>query len=99
MKTAVLLVPALLLLQSDACDRRPAPVAATTKHYIERPSHRFENVTSTGSLGVALDTMTGKWCRTWEWEFVGKPESKGLNTLPTCYEIFIEDPSETETAK
>jgi len=55
-------------------------------------------ISATGNLGIALDTMTGRWCRTWEWEYKNKPGEFGLNTLPTCYELFLSEPSELSPA-
>jgi hypothetical protein len=66
------------------------PVTPTHKH----PIHRFENVSPTGGLGVALDTVTGQWCRTWEWDYKGSPERDDLNTLPLCKSLYDSDPAE-----
>jgi hypothetical protein len=97
-RSLLLLLPALIFLQSDACNQKAASTPPP-KHYITRPAHRFESVSSTGNLGVALDTMTGRWCRTWNWNYLRKPESNDLNTLPTCYELFTSEPPEIEGAK
>jgi hypothetical protein len=99
MRSAAFLLPALILLQSDACDQKNASSPSPAKHFLTRPAHRFENVSSTGNLGVALDTMTGRWCRTWDWNYIGKPDANGLNTLPTCYELFTSEPAEVEATK
>jgi hypothetical protein len=95
MKTLLMCVPAVIFLQSNGCDQKPAPVPPP-KHYLTRPAHRFESVSSIGNVGVALDTMTGRWCRTWDWQYVAKPDANGLNMLPICYDLFIADPTEIE---
>jgi len=57
------------------------PVAAP----IER---RFEGVSGVGEQGVALDTVTGQWCKTWDWSYKNDAMSGGLDTLPTCVSIY-----------
>lgn len=75
--------------------RSPAPVA-TAKRYITRPPHRFENISAPGVSGVALDSMTGQWCRTWAWNYIKKPDANDINTLPLCEQVFVAYPSEIE---
>jgi hypothetical protein len=93
---SALLLPAFILLQTDSCDRKEAPPPPAPKHYVRRIEHRFENVSPTGALGVALDTMTGQWCRTWEWQYKNNAQSGSLDTLPTCYQLFQDEPAEIE---
>ena len=73
---------ALMLQQSSGCDQpKAAPIP-------KPPLHRFENVFGLNGSGVALDTVTGQWCRTWEWSYKADSMSGGLDTLPLCYSIF-----------
>lgn len=58
--------------------------------------HRFENVSSTGNLGVAPDTMTGDRGRTWPWVYKNESHTGGLDTLPTYYELYKNEPPEIE---
>ncbi len=73
----------LFFFQKDCQESKPA-VPMTKVHY---PVHRFEK-TEPNSPGIALDTVTGQFCRTWDWKFVGKPNDNGISTLPTCIELF-----------
>jgi len=74
----------------SGCDQTP-PKPAQAKS--ERPPiHRFESVSPTGSLGVALDTATGQWCRTWDWSYKTPTLSGGLDTLPTCLSLYQQTP-------
>jgi hypothetical protein len=52
------------------------------------PIRRFENIPAVGIQGVALDTVTGQWCKTWEWSYKNDAMSGSLDTLPTCLSIF-----------
>jgi hypothetical protein len=61
------------------------------KHF--PPLHRFENVSSPQSPGIALDTVTGQYCKTWEWTYKTATMNGGLDTVPTCLRIFRETPS------
>jgi hypothetical protein len=45
--------------------------------------------------GVAVDTVTGQLCRTWDWNYTANPNAKSMNTIPTCLSIFQDTPSET----
>jgi hypothetical protein len=84
MKTAACLVVSLFLISLAGCDQ-PAP---TPKEHHVPPIHRFENVSTTGATGVALDTVTGQWCKTWEWVYKADSMSGGLDTLPTCLSLY-----------
>lgn len=91
---ACLLALALVLDDPIGCDKpEPKPVVQA-KHY--PPIHRFENVPGVGVAGVALDTVTGQYCKTWEWLYRGNAAqslSGGLDTLPTCLSIYQNTPS------
>lgn len=91
MKSAYLFA-LLLLQQPSGCNQ--APKSAEKAHH-NPPIHRFENVPSAGVAGVALDTVTGQYCKTWEWSYKAEALSGGLDTLPTCLSIFQSTPSET----
>lgn len=90
MKIASLLAISLFFLQLDDCDQKPKPIAKE-RHYA--PIHRFEHVTIVGSPGVALDTVTGQWCKTWEWAYKNTSLNGGLDTLPTCLSVYQRTPS------
>ena len=97
MKAAACALALIFLLDDPVgCDKPQAKPVIEAKHY--PPIHRFENVTSTGQLGVALDTVTGQWCKTWEWVYRGNAQSLsgGLDTLPTCLSLYRQVP-QTDT--
>jgi hypothetical protein len=98
MKAGICLIGLALFLDGpNGCDQSSKPASpapqpvAKTKHY---PLHRFENVPSTQSPGIALDTVTGQFCRTWDWTYKIKTLNGGLDELPTCVSIFRDFPSE-----
>ena len=84
-----------MLLQSNGCNegqKGAAPSSAKDQHY--PPLHRFVNVPSPGSpSGIALDTVTGQYCKTWEWNYKATAMNGGLDTLPTCLSIFNDFPA------
>ena len=87
MKFAVPLIATMLL---SGCAQTPTKPTAPKA---ERPPiHRFESVSPTGSLGVALDTATGQWCRTWDWSYKSTTLSGGLDTLRTCLSLYQQTP-------
>ncbi|HEX4032704.1 MAG TPA: hypothetical protein VHX20_20255 [Terracidiphilus sp.] len=89
MKIASLLVVTFALIQQPTgCDQ---PTPKETLKPAEPPIRRFEPVTSHGTSDVALDTKTGRLCRTWDWEYKNNPEANDLNDLPTCYSIFTSE--------
>jgi hypothetical protein len=73
----------LILQQSLGCDQTPTP-----KEHHAPPIHRFVSVTVPPSPGMALDTMTGQLCRTWDWAYTAKPDASDLNTAPTCLSLY-----------
>jgi len=85
MRIAACLAAMLIFLQPTGCDQSPKP-AAKERHY--PPIHRFETVSSNGVSGVALDTVTGQWCKTWDWFYKSDALSGGLDTLPTCLSLY-----------
>jgi hypothetical protein len=100
MKAAMCLLGMVLLVDSpNGCDQSTktappsSPSTAKTKHY---PLHRFENVSSAQSPGIALDTVTGQFCKTWEWTYKVKSLNGGLDEVPTCLSIFRDFPSEED---
>jgi hypothetical protein len=86
MKIAAFLVMSFLLQQADSCEQKPK--AAAPEMPPSPPIHRFESVSTVASTGVALDTVTGQWCRTWDWQYKAQPSADSLNTLPTCLSLF-----------
>ena len=99
MKVAFFVLAFVLVVLDDplGCDKPPAkPVVAQAKRY--PPIHRFENV-SNQSPGIALDTVTGQYCKTWEWTYKVNAMNGGLDTLPTCLSIFQSTPSDTNGTK
>ncbi len=91
MKAAVTLATAMLVFQQSlGCNQSTKPVEKV-RHY--PPIHRFVNVPSSVSPGVALDTVTGQYCKTWDWAYNNASLKGGLDTLPTCLSIFQGTPS------
>jgi hypothetical protein len=89
MKVIVSLAASLLLLQqTNGCDQPQQKPAEQPKPQ-RPPTHRFEAVPTVGAQGIALDTVTGQWCRTWDWmPRDPKAPVDGLNTIPTCFSLF-----------
>lgn len=57
--------------------------------HVKSPFRRFEPVYSKDGHGIALDTVTGQWCKTWNWKMHPRnPSVKGLNDLPLCTAIY-----------
>jgi hypothetical protein len=90
MKFAIALV-SLFLLQEGCDQTKPTPTPPTAQVKRERPPiHRFESVPGVGQDGIALDTVTGQWCKTWEWvPRDPKAPTDGLSSLPTCLNIYL----------
>jgi hypothetical protein len=91
MRTALFVATSAILLQQAGCDQPKAP-PKTPK--ITFPIHRFERPAA-APPDIALDTLTGQYCKTWEWLYK-KSElapSADLQTLPTCLELFNRYPS------
>jgi hypothetical protein len=89
---------ALLVLQQAAgCNEQPKPAAKARER---PPIRRFENVSTPQSPGVALDTVTGQYCKTWDWTYKAESLNGALDTLPTCLSIFQSTPSgDSETGQ
>jgi len=87
MKLTGLALLAILLIVCSGCD--------ATAHPVERgsPIHRFEHVSNIGADGVALDTVTGQWCKTWNWVYKDDAKIGGLDTLPSCLKLYNENKS------
>ena len=85
MKVAACLVALLAMQQADSCNTSPAPAP---KEALLPPIHRFESVSGVGQTGLALDTVTGQWCRTWDWSYKAQSLNGTLDTLPTCLSLF-----------
>ena len=96
MRIAIFLVASIVLQQPSGCnDPKPDKSAEAPKPALAKPpTHRFENVTNPPSPGLALDTTTGQYCRTWPWVYANKPNANDLNTLPTCLSLYDQTPSE-----
>jgi hypothetical protein len=89
----LVLFAALLLQQANGCDppaKPPAP-AAMTKH----PIQRFVPVEAALHEGVALDTVTGRLCRTWNWSYKEPSLNGGMDNLIACYQIYKDEPIES----
>lgn len=89
MKLALYFAALLMIFQlATGCDE-PAKSADPVVKVSRLPlPHRFVNVSSTNSPGVALDTETGQYCRTWDWTYKSSSLNGSLDTLPTCLSIF-----------
>lgn len=87
----------IALQQSSTCNQPSKPASGPPVSKSERPSypvHRFEAVPGIGGQGIALDTVTGQWCRTWDWvPRDPKAPQDGLSTVPTCLSLFELMPS------
>jgi hypothetical protein len=90
--------PLLLLAGCSKLDNigRPKASAATGPKFmdIQLPAARFQRVESVleRNGGLALDTATGRLCRTYEWIAIPATELKksGLDELPLCEDmVFI----------
>ncbi len=82
------------VLQANGCNSMQ-PKSDPVK--IERPPlYRFESV-SNGSPGVAMDTVTGQYCRTWDWTYKAESMSGGLDTILTCLSIYKWTPAVKDT--
>src|SRR5216683_679408 len=93
MKSIAIAVASLALFQqSVGCDQaKPTPKPAK----ITFPIHRFERPASVAP-DIALDTLTGQYCKTWEWKYK-KSElapTADLQDLPTCLSLFTSYPSQ-----
>ncbi len=96
MKVAAVLIASLIaLMQTNGCDEPTKPVTpnSTAKEPRLPPLHRFVNVSSPASPGIALDTVTGQYCRTWEWSYKVASMNGGLDTVPTCLRVFQSIPA------
>lgn len=92
MKVAACALALVLILDDPiGCDKPAAKPPEQAKHY--PPTHRFENVSNPQSPGIALDTVTGQYCKTWEWTYKMSAMNGGLDTVPTCFSIFQSTPS------
>lgn len=84
----------LCLLPLIGC--KPQQPTASTQSRVapmhNSPIRRFENVSPSDGLGVALDTETGQWCRTWDWTYKGNAMRFDLNTLPLCKSLYDSNP-------
>jgi|SRR5579864_5655236 len=66
----------------------PAPVPYSPKE------RRFETINPSPSVvgwpigGYALDTKTGRLCRTWDWVIKQKDGSELPTNTPTCYSLY-----------
>jgi hypothetical protein len=93
MKAFILLAASILAIQAPSgCDSTAKPAVKPVEHHVP-PAHRFENVPGIAGDGIALDTVTGQWCRTWEWHYKVASMSGGLDTLPLCIDIFRSNPA------
>lgn len=53
---------------------------------------RFEPAFSTDGFGISLDTVTGQWCKSWNWKMhLRDAVLSGLNKLPLCSELLNSD--------
>lgn len=95
MKSAICLCALSFALQLSACDKgaKPAEHASVARERHFPSLHRFVNVSSPSSPGVALDTVSGQYCKTWEWTYKTATMNGGLDTLPTCLSVFHSIPA------
>src|SRR5262245_29074740 len=97
-----LTIAALALIQQSGCDFSGAKPAKTVAP--RAPSHRFVLPRVPTDDGVAIDTPTGKICKTWAWSPIGKAPNPDPNTggtpqrlvgefAPTCLSLYEKYPS------
>jgi hypothetical protein len=95
-KTASLVL-GLLILVSVACDtHEPVRKSTVAQALTGNPNvQRFilvnNNLIPAGFL--AMDTQTGRLCRTWDWSTPGNSPlaGKGIDSLDTCREMLGHD--------
>jgi|ERR1039458_3150186 hypothetical protein len=87
---AIALFVVLLSLLLVACRNQTPPKSAMEMALTESPGvQRFVSVESDGS--VALDTRTGRLCKTWEWNYPGAKMGTELDALRTCSKMLQND--------
>jgi len=92
-----ILAASIALIQTSGCSNDPQPKPTMELRKPLGPMvRRFESVPTAGSQGIALDTVTGQWCRTWEWTPRDlKPAPDIVGSLPSCLTLFKTTPAET----
>ncbi len=91
---------ALALLASDTdCDKQKTPDVVSPRPMVLRHVARRFELVEKSQPGVALDTVTGQYCRTWDWAYVNRPEDKSFSTLQLCIDIYRGYPSEEIVSK
>jgi len=85
--------------QDKKASINPPPIAAKSAQ-LDRAAARFVNVTS-GGHDIALDTVTGAYCKTWNWQPTSSKDKKNpIYALPTCNNILqSEQPPETSASQ
>lgn len=89
MKASALIAVLLFLQQVNGCDGSK-PKSASVKPD-RPPTHRFDLIRDPPTPGMAIDTTTGQFCRTWDWVYTNNPSDKSFETLPTCISLFHEN--------
>jgi hypothetical protein len=85
------LISLVMLLAVAGCDA-PVPAVPDPPAAEKQPTpHRFVNIGGMGQTGVALDTTTGQWCKTWVWAYTVPSQQGGLDTLPLCVSLLQEN--------
>jgi len=85
----VLLVVAGVFLIGCNDVPQPSNEKLQTENRSTTPFRRFEPAFSTDGYGIALDTVTGRWCKAWNWTMhPTNPTLMGLNDLPLCADII-----------
>ncbi len=78
------------LLSLVACHKEAAPKSPMETALTESPGvQRFMPVQFDD--GVALDTQTGRLCKTWNWNYLGEKQGTGLDALETCSHMLLID--------
>lgn len=84
----------LVLVPATGCMQPSTAAPAAKTHHA--PLHRFEHLSLAGQAGVALDSVTGQWCKTWEWTYRSDKMNGSLDTLPTCLSLYNTYPIQVE---
>jgi hypothetical protein len=89
MNRLILLVAAGVFLVGCNDTPQPSNEKPQAENSVSTPFRRFEPAFSTDGYGIALDTVTGRWCKTWNWTMhPTNPTLMGLNDLPLCADIY-----------
>jgi hypothetical protein len=94
-RNVVLIIGVVFLI---GCNDTPPPSTEKPQAVsrTDKPLQRFEPAFSTDGYGIALDTVTGRWCKAWNWTMHPTNSTLlGLNDLPLCSDIYTNASKDT----